>query len=53
MIYNPVNDMLYLKERMDEQEEKIDKLEIAVRNCLDALYIVIGNENECNSEVKK
>ena len=44
--YDPRPDLLYLKER-------IDKLEIAVRNCLDALYIVIGNEDERNSEVKK
>ena len=52
-MYDPRPDLLYLKERIEEQDAKIDKLEIAVRNCLDALYIVIGNENECKAEVEK
>ena len=42
MNYDPRPDLLYLKERLDEQDKKIDKLEESVRKLLKALYIVIG-----------
>ena len=45
-MYDPRPDLLYLKERLDEQDAKIDKLEIAVQNCLDALYIIIGEKTD-------
>ena len=53
MSYNPINDLLYLKERLDEQGAKIDKLEKAVVKILEILDVMIGSENECNAEVKK
>lgn len=44
MMYDPRSDLLYLKERIDEQDAKIDKLEKVVRNCLEALNIIIGEK---------
>ena len=48
-MYDPRPDLLFLKERIDEQDERLDRLEKAVRNCLDALYKIIG---ECNENSK-
>ena len=51
-MYDPKSDLLYLKELIDEQGERIDKLEEAVRKLLEALYIVIGGKaNEHNPKM--